>query len=168
MKVRILRGIFNRLLHTLARLLPGATTIRPFIHKLRGVKIRGWVFIADDVYIENEYPECIEIHENVQISVRAIIMAHFSGPGKVVICKGATIMANCLISAHDGQTLTIGEGAFVAASSLVLKDVPPFTMVAGSPAKPIAKITVPYFDVRDKPYQDFRKGLRPIDPPQKN
>lgn len=31
--------------------------------------------------------------------------------------------------------VTIGEGAIVAASSLVLKDVPPHTLVAGSPAK---------------------------------
>lgn len=33
--------------------------------------------------------------------------------------------------------VTIGEGAIVAASSLVLKDVPPHTLVAGSPAKVI-------------------------------
>ena len=33
--------------------------------------------------------------------------------------------------------VTIGEGAIVAASSLVIKDVPPHTLVAGSPAKVI-------------------------------
>ena len=163
-----LRGPFNRLLHILARTLPGATTVRPALHRLRGVKIHGWTFIADDVYLENEYPELIEIHENVMIGLRTIIMAHFSGPGNVVICKDATITANSFISAHEGQTLTIGEGAFVAASSVVLKDVPPFTMVAGNPARPIALITVPYTHVRNMHYEDFRKGLRPLDSAKKN
>ena len=46
----------------MARFLPGSTSLRPFLHKLRGVRIQGDVFIGDDVYIENEYPECIEIH----------------------------------------------------------------------------------------------------------
>ncbi len=35
----------------------------------------------------------------------------------------------------------IGKGAQVAAGSLVLKDVPPRTMVAGSPAKEVGKVT---------------------------
>ncbi len=131
---------------------------------MRGVKIHGWVFIADDVYIENEYPECIELHDGVMIGLRTIIISHFAGPGRVVICKNASITANCVISAHDGQTLTIGEGAFVAASSLVLKDVPPYTMVAGNPARPIARIEVPFPLLRDRPYEEFKRGVKPLDP----
>lgn len=161
------RGPLNRLLHVMARSLPGATSLRPALHRLRGVKIHGWAFIAEDVYLENEYPERIELHENVMIGLRTIIMAHFSGPGNVIICKDANITANCFISAHEGQTLTIGEGAFVAASSVVLKDVPPYTMVAGNPARPIALITVPYPRVRHLHYEDFRKGLRPLDSAKK-
>jgi len=156
------RSAWNRMLHVLARYLPGSTSLRPFLHRMRGVKIHGWVFIAEEVYIENEYPECIEIHENVMIGLRSIIMCHFAGPGKVVICKNANITANCVISAHHGQTLTIGEGAFVAASSLVLKDVPPYTMVAGNPAKPIAKIDVPFPLLRDRPYEEFKRGVKPL------
>ncbi|ENV5979303.1 CatB-related O-acetyltransferase [Vibrio parahaemolyticus] len=33
--------------------------------------------------------------------------------------------------------VTIGEGAVIAANSVVTKNVPPYTMVAGAPAKPI-------------------------------
>lgn len=33
--------------------------------------------------------------------------------------------------------VTVGEGAIVAANSVVTKDVPPYTIVGGSPAKPI-------------------------------
>jgi acetyltransferase-like isoleucine patch superfamily enzyme len=36
--------------------------------------------------------------------------------------------------------ITIGEGAIVAAGAVVTKDVPPFTMVAGNPAKEIKKL----------------------------
>jgi galactoside O-acetyltransferase len=35
---------------------------------------------------------------------------------------------------------TIGEGAVVAAKSVVTKDVPPWTLVAGNPARPIRKL----------------------------
>jgi maltose O-acetyltransferase len=38
---------------------------------------------------------------------------------------------------------TIGRGAVVGAGSLVLKDVPPFTVVAGVPAKSIGKVDYP-------------------------
>lgn len=45
----------------------------------------------------------------------------------VLIGAGATILGN----------LTVGKGAMVAAGSLVLKDIPPHSMVAGTPANVI-------------------------------
>ena len=47
--------------------------------------------------------------------------------------------------------IRIGEGAVVGAGSLVIEDVPPFTVVAGVPAKPIKKVNYPQknFDERD-------------------
>ena len=41
-----------------------------------------------------------------------------------------------VIILHD---VTIGAGAVVAAGAVVTKDVPPYTLVGGIPAKPIAK-----------------------------
>lgn len=49
----------------------------------------------------------------------------------VLIGASATILGN----------ISIGKGAQVAAGSLVLKNVPPRTMVAGSPAKEVGKVT---------------------------
>jgi len=36
--------------------------------------------------------------------------------------------------------ITIGEGAVIAAGSVITKDVPPYTLVAGNPAKEIKKV----------------------------
>ncbi len=77
----------RRILHSLARILPGATSVRPFLHRLRGVRIGKNVFIGDEVYLENEYPERVEIQDGVRISVRATILAHTLGPGNVIIEK---------------------------------------------------------------------------------
>lgn len=40
--------------------------------------------------------------------------------------------------------VTIGEGAVVAAGSVVTRDVPPWTMVAGNPARPIKQVPRPH------------------------
>ena len=50
---------------------------------------------------------------------------------RVVIGNDVWIGANCVIVAG----VTIGEGAVVAAGSVVTKDVAPFTIVGGVPAK---------------------------------
>lgn len=47
----------------------------------------------------------------------------------VWVCTGAMIMAG----------VTIGNGAVIAARSVVTKDVPSYTVVAGNPAKPVKK-----------------------------
>ena len=156
----MIRGIFNRILHIVVRFSPGCTTIRPLLHKLRGVRIEGRVFIGDDVYIENEHPECVEIHDEAQIVLRSIIMAHFRGTGKVIIGKKVWVGPGCIVAASAGQTLIVGEGAVLAAGSVVTKDVPPYTFVGGAPAKPLARVTVPM--TMDVDLAEYKKGLKPI------
>jgi putative colanic acid biosynthesis acetyltransferase WcaF len=50
---------------------------------------------------------------------------------KVIIGKDVWIGAGCIIL----PGITIGEGAVVAAGSIVTKDILPFSIVAGNPAK---------------------------------
>jgi acetyltransferase-like isoleucine patch superfamily enzyme len=144
----------------LARFAPGAESFRPFLHKLRGVRITGRVFIGDDVYLENEHPDCIEVHDGAQICLRSILIAHTRGPGRIVIEKNAFVGANCVLAAAPGATLTVGEGAVITTSSVVSSDVPPHTMVGNEKAKPLAIVTVPL--TIDTPYNRFLAGLRPL------
>lgn len=53
---------------------------------------------------------------------------------QTIIKKGASIGANATIICG----VTIGEGAFIGAGSVVTKDVAPNTIVAGNPAQPIS------------------------------
>ncbi len=146
----------------MAQFLPGAGSLRPFLHKCRGVKIGKNVCITDQVYIENEYPECVEIGDNVAIAPKVNIIAHFSlGPGRVIINKNAFIGMGSNIAAESGQTVTIGEGAIVAMGSVVNRDVPPYTLVAGNPAKAKRKVTVPI--TSGVTMEEFKKGLKPLE-----
>ncbi len=161
MNKRLSRRVANRFLHLCARFCPGCTTLRPFLHRLRGVRIDGSVFIGDEVYIENEYPECIEIRDGAQITLRSTIIAHFRGTGRVIIGKDVWVGPHSFIAASaPGQVVTIGEGSVLAAGSVVTKDVDPYTFVGGVPARPIATVRVPMKLTTS--YEDFERGLVPI------
>jgi hypothetical protein len=106
----IARGLTNRLFHLMARQLPGAYGFRLRLHRWRGVKVGTGVFIGDEVYLENEYPERIELQDGVQLSIRAIIIAHTRGPGWIIIEKDAYVGPNAVVATSAGTTLRIGEG----------------------------------------------------------
>jgi len=156
----LFRRSVNRILHKLAQILPGQTSIRPFLHKLRGVKIYGNVSIGDDVYLENEFPERVEIQDGAVIVLRAVILAHGRGEGQVIIEKNVRVGPAAVVASSGDRTLTIGEGSVVAAGSVVNKDVPPFTLVNGVPAQAAARVTVPL--TTGYSYDEFVMGLRPL------
>jgi acetyltransferase-like isoleucine patch superfamily enzyme len=95
-----------------------------------GVSIADEVFVGHGVmFINDRYPR----------SATASGALQTEGDWKVVptvIKKGASIGSNATILCG----VTVGEGAIVGAGSVVTKDVPPRTIVAGNPAKVIRKI----------------------------
>lgn len=155
------RRALNRILQLIARFAPGAAHVRPFIHRLRGVKLGKDVWIGEDVYLENNYPDRIEIGAEAQLAMQVVILTHLRGPGWVSIGQRVWIGARALIAAAHDQHLTIGEGAVIGAGSVVTRDVPPFTFAAGSPAKPIARVTVPM--TLHTTYEDFKAGLQKLE-----
>ena len=159
-----LRRSLNRLLHTLARRLPGSTSLRPLLHRLRGVRIGQNVFIGDEVYLESEYPESIQLGDGVQISVRAIIIAHTRGAGAVIVGKNAYIGPNAVIACNGGRTLKIGDGAVIAAGTVITRDVPPGMLVGNKAPEILAKASISLCEAQS--FDEFVRGLVPIRRPR--
>jgi hypothetical protein len=162
MSKTIFRRMNGRLLHSLARWLPGSRGLRPLLHRLRGVKVGANVFLGEEVYLENEYPEMIEIHDGAQISLRTIILAHTRGPGRVIIEKDAFIGANSVIAASSGRTLRIGAGAVIGPGVVITKDVAAHMFIANDSARPVARAMVSLS--RAATMEEFIRGLIPIKP----
>lgn len=55
--------------------------------------------------------------------------------GPVVIKKGAWLAFGC----HILSGVTVGENSVVAANAVVTKDVPPYSVVAGNPARVVSR-----------------------------
>jgi hypothetical protein len=160
MKKSLLRRVLNRLLHLLARNCPGAATLRPFLHRLRGVAVSKRVWIGDDVYLENEYPELVQLHEGVSLSIKSVIIAHTRGPGRVIIERNAFIGPGVLVVCPSGKTLRVGEGAVVSVGSVVTASIPPGMIIAPPRSVPIGRASVPYGSA--KSLEEFIAGMEPL------
>lgn len=98
--------------------------------------------------IDSLYPELVEIEDDVFLTDGVTVVAHMTPTpylrrympearfGEVKIKRGAYIGVHSIIL----PGVTIGEGAIVGAGSVVTKDVPPLTVVAGNPARVIKNI----------------------------
>jgi len=140
--------LIGRLLRILAWISP-VYQFRCSLLRKCGVKIGRNVYIGFLVMVDGEYPEYIEIGNEASIGPGVTIMAHSTaspfhqrlglygeGPKKVRIGRGAWLAAGSVIL----PGATIGEGAIVTAGSVVSRDVPPYTVVGGHPARAIKKL----------------------------
>src|SRR5437016_13947519 len=112
-----IRKAVNRILHLACQFGPGGRTLRPFLHRLRGVRIGKNVWIGDDVYLDNEFPECIDIQDGAMIELRTTIIAHTHGEGRVIIGKNAFVGAGSMIVCPVKRSVSIGERAVIVSSS---------------------------------------------------
>jgi acetyltransferase-like isoleucine patch superfamily enzyme len=143
---QIFKGIWVRILSRIAYFsFPYQITV--FLHKLRGVKIGRKSHIARFVFIDDRNPELVEIGKGVAITVRVMILCHQRDlnaykpgmyamdcpfkEGKVIIGDGAHIGIGAIIL----PGVTIGEGAVIGAGAVVSKDIPPYSLAVGVPAK---------------------------------
>jgi acetyltransferase-like isoleucine patch superfamily enzyme len=95
-----------------------------------GVTIEDDVFVGHNVaFINDSYPRATA---NGQLQTEADWAVE-----KTLVKKGASIGSGATILSK----VTIGENAIVGAGSVVTKDVPPNTIVAGNPARKIREIS---------------------------
>ncbi|MFN7022175.1 MAG: DapH/DapD/GlmU-related protein [Phycisphaerales bacterium] len=140
----------NWLLGNLARWAPRGVILP--IHRLRGVKMGRDVFIDPTAIIETAFPENITIGDDVRITAGCVIMSHIKAPhylretGLVpVVLKPVILEDHCFIGVNSVimPGVTIGKASVVTSGSVVVTNVPPYTMVQGNPAKVIKQFPKP-------------------------
>ena len=109
--------------------------------KRRGLKVGKNVIISPGARIDFNYPYLITIGDNCVLSPGVRLIAHdstfysFSGGymrvGKIELKENCIIGTNSLIL----PGVTIGPNVVVVAGSVVNKDIPPNSCVAGVPAR---------------------------------
>jgi acetyltransferase-like isoleucine patch superfamily enzyme len=94
-----------------------------------GVKIEDRVFIGHNVsFINDKFPHATNPDGSMQAASDWDVV-------ETLVCEGASIGTSATILCG----ITIGRNAIVGAGSVVTKDVPPNTIVAGNPARIIKK-----------------------------
>ena len=97
-----------------------------------GVTIEDDVFISHNVtFINDMYPRATTASGELQTEADWKVIPTF-------IRKGASIGSSATILAG----VTVGECAIVGAGAVVTKDVPPWTIVAGNPARILRPIAL--------------------------
>ena len=108
------------------------------------IKIGNRVLIAHDVNIFDNTTHPVDDARARHEQFKAILTSGHPKiielkPEEIIIDDDAWIAAKSIIL----PGVTIGEGAVVGAGSVVTKDVPPYTLAAGNPARPIRPLKRP-------------------------
>ena len=137
-------------LGNLVRLMPRGINL--WIHRLRGVKIGSGCYIDPTAMIEGAYPENVTIGDDVRIAARACIVSHIKAPYHLreigampLVIKPVVLKDHCFIgiNAVIMPGVTVGKGSIVTSGSVVLFNVPAYTMVSGNPAKVTKRFSEP-------------------------
>ena len=108
-----------------------SVTVKNGVHLWDGVVLEDDVFVGPNVVFTNDqYPRS---------------KSHIRKLRRTMVLKGASIGGGAVLI----PGITIGEYAMVAAGAVVTKDVAPFTLVAGMPAKFVRYISELDFDTCD-------------------
>lgn len=146
-----LKGVWGRFLQLFAMHIPMLPSTRVRLQRMRGVKIGKNVFLGTEVLIDPCFPNLVTIEDNVTIAGRNILQAHSDRnfePGKERLVESKFVpikieqWAWITIGAIILPGVTVGRNSIVAAGAVVTKDVPPYTMVAGVPARVIKRLEV--------------------------
>ena len=144
------RAVRRKVLKVLVRFVPGHGRRADILRKC-GYTVGEDAMIGEDLIIGqagDDFEERLIIGKRVGISPRVTILLE-SGPSKARIrelypaYREKTVIGDDVWIGAGSIILpgvTIGEGSVVGAGAVVTKDVPPYTVVVGVPARPIKRI----------------------------
>ena len=162
--MRHFNAVKRRLFKFIAKLSPGYG-LRIRLLRMSNFRIGEEVYIGEDIIIIDDVMDdthYLTIEDRVAISPRVTFVIHTkpnwsrladfvnSRKGKITVRKDAWIGTGAVIL----PDVEIGEGAVVGANSVVTRDVAPYTVVGGVPAKEIRKISMPGRDTAGGPTVD--------------
>lgn len=109
----------------------------------KGLKIGSNSHIVDECFLDSAHCHLIEIKNNCTIAPKVAFIAHDASTNKLLKFSRAgkiTVESDCFVGygAIILPGVTIGAKSIVAAGSMVTKDVPENSVVAGNPARIIS------------------------------
>jgi len=149
--MKTLRKFKKKVLKYIAKNLP-CSSLRIFLYKSCGYKIGKQTYIAEGLTVAEKLEDTdnLIIGDRVAIGPNVILLTS-SDPnnscirpyvkverGRIFIDDDAWLGAGSIIMPN----ITIGKGAVVGAGAVVTKNVDPYSIVAGVPAKTIKKVDV--------------------------
>jgi maltose O-acetyltransferase len=137
-----MKGVLKKVLKLLTKQMP-MYQLRSAMLRWSGYAVGKHVYVGEDLLIIDEPSDrgMVTIGDRVAISPR--VVKH----GSIVIENDAWLGTGVVVLPN----ITIGEGAVVGANSLVTKDVRPYTVVGGSPARLIREVSVPWIEETKNP-----------------
>nr|WP_281372912.1 DapH/DapD/GlmU-related protein [Kineococcus aurantiacus] len=131
-----------------------------------GMDIHPTATFSLSARFDKTYPQGVHVGERSYVALEAIVLAHDMTRAKKTHTR---IGRHCFVGAGAIVLpgVTIGDGSIVAAGAVVTKDVPPASIVAGSPAVVIRSgITVgPYGRLRtEQPAPDAGRTVTTAPP----
>ena len=144
----------KKLLKLIAKQIPGCN-VRVRLLRMCGYEIGEKVYIGEDLLIVDDLDDTqltLKIGDRSAISPRVTFVMHSqpneartvpyvnSHTGPITIGADAWIGTGAVILPN----IIVGEGAVVGANSVIIKDVPPYTVVGGVPAHHIKDVDVPW------------------------
>jgi acetyltransferase-like isoleucine patch superfamily enzyme len=163
----VLRNYYARILDKMLRFSifagPFSRNIaRPTLVRMMGCKVGRRVTIGDDVLVDRPHSHMITIEDHAMISSRCTLIAHQRDwsqhrvGGLVSDCRYVVAPIRIGRGAFLGMGtivcpgVNVGDGAVVGAGAVVTRDIPPYTVAAGVPARVLRHIPQPEGDVPEE------------------